>query len=157
MPLSRQLENVTCGKNGANGAAASSYLWGGAWADPQDSSQGLVFDINPQQNILFAAWYTFADGATPASGPGGQRWYTLQTATTAGATTVNGIGIYDTNGGAFDQPVPTATVPVGSADLVFHDCGSATLTYTFTAGANSGRSGTLELARVAPAPAGCTM
>jgi hypothetical protein len=32
-----------------------------------------------------------------------------------------------------------------------------TMTYTFTAGPNAGISGTLDLSRIAPPPAGCTL
>lgn len=157
IPLDRLLVNTTCGQTGDNGDAASDYLLSGAWADPHNSGQGLVFDVNPPQSVLFAAWYTFAHDATQSSGPGGQRWYTLQAAVIPGTTTLNGIGIYDTTGGLFDRPAGTSTLPVGSADLVFHDCGTATLSYSFTSGENAGRSGTLDLARVGPTPAGCTL
>ncbi len=157
IPLARLLQNVTCSTSAGNGAAAGPYLLSGAWADLGNSGQGLVFDVNPPQNVLFAAWYTFNHDATPNAGPGGQHWYTLQSALTPGSNMLNGIGIFDTSGGVFDHAAATTTVPVGSADLVFHDCASATLTYDFTAGANAGRSGTLDLSRIGPAPPGCSL
>jgi hypothetical protein len=57
----------------------------------------------------------------------------------------------------FDQPGGVTTSPVGTANITYHDCNSATLTYAFNAGPNSGRSGSIDLARVAPAAAGCTL
>lgn len=155
--LNRLLANVTCGQTGDNGNGASDYLLAGAWADPTNSGQGLVFDINPIQNVLFAGWYTFAGNAGQGSGPAGQNWYTLQAVPIPGSSTVNNIGIYATAGGVFNSGIPTTTVPVGTANLVFNNCSSATLTYTFTAGTNNGRSGTMNLLRLGPVPAGCRL
>jgi plastocyanin len=157
IPLTRLLENVTCGAAGDNGAAASSYLLGGTWFDAGNSGQGLVIDINPPMNVMFAAWYTYLADADPASGPAGQHWYTLQAAITPGFTSLTGVGIFDSAGGVFDQHATTTTTPVGTADLVFNSCGSITMNYTFTAGPNAGRSGTLDLTRVGPTPAGCSL
>ncbi|GAA0708845.1 hypothetical protein GCM10009105_08770 [Dokdonella soli] len=157
IPLSRLDSNVTCGQTGNNGSAASDYLLAGAWADIGTSGQGLVLDINPLQNLLFAGWYTFATNAGQGSGAAGQNWYTLQAIFTPGSTSSTNIGIYNTTGGVFNQAATTSTVPVGSASLVFHSCNSATLSYAFTAGANAGASGSLNLSRIGPMPAGCTL
>ncbi|GAA0723557.1 hypothetical protein [Dokdonella soli] len=115
IPLSRLLANVTCAPAGDNGNSAADYLLSGAWADPRNSGQGLVFDWNPVQDVLFAAWYTFAADAGPGSGAAGQRWYTLQAVPVPGATTVNDIGIYETTGGVFDHAATIMTAPVGNA------------------------------------------
>jgi hypothetical protein len=154
IPLVRLLANATCSP-GAAAADPGSAAWSGAWADPGNSGQGLVFDFDPVQNVMFAAWYAFGAGATPASGPGGQDWYTLQAAVPPGAQAVPGITIFQSSGGVFDQHASTTTEAVGEADLVLHGCTSATLTYAFTRGRNAGRSGVLDLARLTPAPAGC--
>jgi hypothetical protein len=155
IPMIRLLSNATCSP-GAGGGPAGSAGWSGAWADPGNSGQGLVFDFDPVQGVLFAAWYAFAPDAAPDSGVDGQAWYTLQGSVAPGAREVPGITIYESSGGVFDQPAATATVAVGEADLSMEDCLSATLSYRFTAGGNAGRSGTLALARVTPPPAGCT-
>lgn len=157
IPLSRLLPNVTCAAGGDSGAAARSYLWAGTWADPGNSGQGLVFDIDPLNGTLFAAWYTYAANAGPDDGAGAQRWYTLQAIIPAGTHAVNDVGIYATTGGVFNSSNATATRQVGHAKLVFNSCGSATLTYTFTAGENAGKQGMLALARVGPTPVGCTL
>jgi len=155
IPLTRLDANVTCGQAGDNGSAAASYLLSGAWYNPATSGQGLVFDVNPIQNVLFAGWYTYASNAGQGSGPAGQRWYTLQATLVPGTSSVNSIGIYDTTGGVFNQAAPIATHQVGNATLVYHSCSSATLAYTFTAGANAGLSGTLNLSRLGAVPNGC--
>ena len=158
IPLTRLVQNVSCTPSGDDGSVApSNYLLAGAWADVSDSGQGLVFDINPPQGILFAAWYTFAGDATQSSGPMGQHWYTLQALVPGSLSSLDNVGIYDTTGGLFDMPATTSTTPVGTASLAFHDCSSATLSYQFTAGAQAGVSGSLNLTRLGAVPAGCTL
>jgi hypothetical protein len=53
-------------------------------------------------------------------------------------------------------PSPTPA-PVGTASITFTSCSAATLKYTFTAGANNGLSGTQNLVRTGPTPAGCSL
>ena len=155
VPLTRLLSNATC-LPGAGGAPAGSAAWSGAWADPDNSGQGLVFDFDPVQHVLFAAWYAFDADAAVDSGPDGQDWYTLQGALPPDADGVPAITIYASNGGVFDQAAATTTVAVGEAALVMHGCTAATLSYQFTGGRNAGRSGVLDLVRLTPAPPGCT-
>jgi hypothetical protein len=157
IPLSRLMDNVDCGSNGSTGADPGDFLLSGAWADPADSGQGLVFEVNPLDRVVFAAWYTFAPDASSGSGASGQRWYTLQATWTPGARSVANIGIYNSTGGVFDAPNATTTMPVGSASLAFASCTSATLDFRFDGGPNAGRSGTLHLQRVGPAPPGCSL
>lgn len=154
IPLTRLLGNASCGDDGDAGTATRVDLLSGTWADPSNSGQGLVLDLNAGQHLLFGAWYTFA-----AVGGGGdaraQRWYTLQSALPAGDD-IDGIGVYETTGGSFDGTTPVATRRVGSARLRFANCTTATLDYAFDDGENAGRSGTLALARLTPPPAGCS-
>lgn len=157
IPLTRLVSNVTCSPSGDSGSATPGYLLAGAWADTGDSGQGLVFDVNAAQNVLFAGWYTFASGAASGSGAPGQRWYTLQSTYPAGSSSLNDIGIYNTTGGVFDSAVMTSTAPVGNAKLTFHTCSSATLTYAFTTGENAGKTGTLNLSRLGAVPTGCSL
>ena len=155
IPISRLLSNITCSPSGDNGAAASSYLWAGTWADPADDGQGIVLDIDPKQGNLFAAWYTYAANAAPGSGASAQRWYTLQSTIATGAHRVDNVAIYTTRNGVFDRPDPTTTTQVGHASLAFNNCASITLTFAFTAGENAGKEDVLALQRVGPTPAGC--
>ncbi len=155
--LTRLTAPITCSPSGNNGAAASSYLLSGAWADPAHTNQGLILDVNPAQNVFFAAWYTFSTTGQTSSGPSAQRWFTLQTAMTPGSTRLDDVPIYVSSGGVFDQPADTTTTAAGQADIVFHSCSSATLTYRFDSGSGFPSSGTLNLARVGPTPAGCSL
>ncbi len=156
LPMARITQNVNCTAAGDGDTAMSGYLLSGAWADLGDAGQGIVFEINPVQGALFGAWYTYAANASAGGGASQQRWFTLQTSFTSDPRSWNDIVIYNTTGGVFDSLATTATTPVGDASLTMTSCDSATLTYRFSAGENAGRSGTLDLTRVGPAPPGCS-
>jgi hypothetical protein len=116
-----------------------------------------VFDIDPVAHTLFAAWYTYAPNGAAIGGPASERWYTLQSGFTPGSGHVANVPVYETTGGAFDQSTATTTALVGTATITYHTCNSATLSYTFDAGTNAGKSGSIDLARVAPAPSTCSL
>ncbi|HEY6940915.1 plastocyanin/azurin family copper-binding protein [Dokdonella sp.] len=157
IPLTRLLGNVACTPTGSTPGNPGNYLLGGIWTDPSTSGQGLVFDVNANQGVLFAAWYTYlADAAADAGAPA-QHWYTLQAAVEPGFSTVDDVGIYESTGGVFDQHADTVTTRVGTARLVFASCTSLTMSYAFTAGPHAGLSGTLDLGRLAPVPPGCSL
>lgn len=156
-PLSRLLPNVACTPAGDTAAIRSDFLLSGAWADPAHTSgQGLVIEVNPTQHALFAAWYTFAAGI-PVSAAAGQRWYTLQGGFPTEIGSLGSVAIYETSGGAFGTNSATSTTQVGTAELTFQDCQTASLVYRFSGGANAGQSGTLDLTRIGPAPAACSL
>jgi hypothetical protein len=157
IPLTRLLDNLACTPTGTTPGNPGNYLLGGTWSDPANSGQGLVFDANSAQGVLFAAWYTYLPNAAADAGAPAQHWYTLQVAVSPGFTTVNDVGIYESTGGVFDQHATTTTTRVGTATLTFNSCTSLTMTYTFTAGPHAGLSGTLDLGRLAPVPAGCSL
>lgn len=156
IPLTRLLPNVNCTSNGVN-TGGGAYLRSGAWADMSNGGQGLVMDVNPPLGVFFAAWYTFFAEAAADAGGAGQHWYTLQAAIPSTFTTLQDAGIFETAGGVFDQPATTTNVPVGTATITWHTCSTATMDYAFTAGANAGISGTLDLVRIGPEPQGCTL
>ena len=157
-PLTRLTANVTCATGGDSGAAPADYLLSGSWFDSSTAGQGLIFDFNPLQPYLFAAWYTFAPNGAQTGGPGSQRWYTLQSGQLpSGTTALNGIGIYTATGGVFNNPAATTTNQVGTANVTFSSCNAMTVSYTFTSGDNQGRSGTMHLARTGPTPEGCSL
>ena len=149
---------MTCAPSGDNGAAASDYLLSGNWFNPDTSGQGLMFDFSPSLNRVFAAWYTFKPQGQQIGGPTSQDWYTLQSDQfVAGSTSLDNIPIVETSGGAFDDPKPATIFQAGTAQIILHDCESMTLTYRFTAGENIGLAGSMNLVRVGPTPAGCSL
>lgn len=160
IPLVRLTPNVTCTPAGDDvHAVTDTYGLSGNWYDPNAGGQGLMFDFAPSLGGVFAAWYTFAQngqslGATGAS----QRWYTLQaTGFVPGSSALTNIPLIDTTGGAFDSPVATNSIQVGSADIVFQNCNALTLTYRFDRGENAALSGVLHLQRAGPVPAICNL
>jgi hypothetical protein len=153
IPLTRLTRNVTCSVDSTR-TTNSDFALSGNWYEPASSGQGLFVEVNPMAPALFFAWYTYSPSGQAAGAPG-QRWYTGQASYSPGARQIR-ANLYETNGGAFNAPTPIPhSDTVGFADLVFLTCGSARLTYTFTAGTNAGRSGSIDLSRVGPVPRGC--
>ncbi|MGH6684053.1 MAG: beta-propeller fold lactonase family protein [Pseudolabrys sp.] len=158
IPLLRLTGNTTCSAAGDNGAAASDYLLSGSWYNPSTSGQGLIFDINPAQSVLGAAWYTYSPTGQQTGGGASQRWYTIQSNQfAAGSSSATGVPIYETTGGVFHDPTAVTTTQVGTASITFQSCAAMTLAYNFTGGTNQGLNGTMNLVRVGPTPAGCSL
>lgn len=158
IPLTRLGDNVSCGASDTGAAAGSDALLSGAWYDKTTSGQGLLFDIVPSQQALFAAWYTYAPNGSAIGGAASQRWYTLQAVlpTPIGAgKALSGVPVYSTTGGVFNDPTKTVINQVGTSTLTFADCNTMTLAYTFTGGGNLGLSGTLHLSRIGPPQIAC--
>jgi murein DD-endopeptidase MepM/ murein hydrolase activator NlpD len=154
MPLLRSLPNVTCPAGGDRGAAASDFLLSGTWSDRGADGQGIFLEINSVQGYLFGGWFTYGEEGGAASS---QRWLTLQAPFASDAVSAEGIGIFETTGGLFDQPDAPTTVQVGVASLTFSSCSDAELDYQFDAGQSAGTSGRIELVRLLPAPPGCVL
>jgi hypothetical protein len=157
IPLSRLDANVSCSSNGAGGSDTSgTYLLSGGWYTPATSGQGLLFTINPVQDIVFGGWFTFSNSVQSADAS--QRWYSLQIdGFTPGTTSRTNVPIYRSVGGSFAAPAPVATTQVGTADIAFTACDKLTLKYTFSAGENQGQTGTIDLVRAGPIPTGCNL
>jgi hypothetical protein len=156
IPLSRLTSNVACTPAGGE-PGSGSYLLSGPWYDPETGGQGFLFDINPAERSVFIAWYTYATDGQQIGGGASQRWYSLQGGYTPGRGTIDDLPIFATTGGVFDDPHSVTTRQVGTASLHFESCSAAMLSYRFTAGENSGRSGTIALARTTSAPTGCAL
>lgn len=153
IPLRRLTQNVTCDAGSARPTNAD-FALSGNWFDAATSGQGVTIEANPVSGVLFFAWYTYAKNGAGA-GVAGQRWYTALGSFTPGARSVS-VQLSETTGGVFDASPPApASTAVGAATIAFHGCSALTLTYTFTGGSLSGASGSLNLTRVGPVPAGC--
>jgi hypothetical protein len=149
VPLTRLTPNVACA-HAANGEFGLS----GNWFDKATSGQGIVVELNPVDKVLFFAWYTYALNGQ-SQGATGQRWYTGLANYAPGARAIS-FALRETTGGLFNQspPAPT-TAPVGTGELTFASCASATLQFAFTGGSNAGQAGNIALTRVGPTPASC--
>jgi plastocyanin len=104
------------------------------WATPGKNGQGILFAVFPDAEVFFSAWFTYdstrpPNGATAVLGQPDQRWLTMQ-GNFAGNTAT--LVVYYSTGGVFDMasPPPGDPVSIGTATIVFHDCSSATLTYS---------------------------
>ncbi len=157
MRVRRIMRNVTCTMAAPFPVDPDFALSGNWYGGPTTSGQGLSIEFNPETGGLFAAWYTYLSDGT-AAGAGGQRWYSVQGAVLSGMRSTF-VVLVETTGGLFDMPTTQETkwTSVGSGMLTFQSCTSATMSYTFTAGSHIGRSGTLNLSRIGPIPAGCRM
>ena len=154
VPMIRLTPNVACSTSGAS-ATNADFGHSGNWFDPTKSGQGIVLELNPNAAVAFFAWYTYAPNGQ-AQGAAGQRWYTGQGSYTPGARTLS-MTLYETTGGLFDNPTPTAhSAPVGTATATFTACDAGKLEFTFTAGNSAGASGMFPLSRVGPTPAACS-
>jgi hypothetical protein len=155
IPLTRLDANLICSPSGDNGHPAPAYQLSGAWYDPATSGQGVVLIANPEQQLLFAAWYTFAPNAL-ASGVAGQRWYVMQIGNyVPGTAPIENIPILVGLGGVFDDPHPRSSVQVGKATLTFTDCGKAMLKYDFDSGSSAGLADTIPLQRLGNSSSAC--
>lgn len=146
-PLVRLTGSTSCRRNGERTNQWSNAVNSGAYYDPSAPGQGMVVDVSASASTLFVGWYTYS----PAIGSDNRRWYTMQSDVEPGASTMTGVPIYSTIGGAFDGAAPVTTVQVGTADISFGWCGeSMSLTYHFTSGENANYTGTRTLSRLGP-------
>ncbi len=104
------------------------------WATPGKNGQGILFAVFPDAGVFFSAWFTYdstrpPNDATAELGEADQRWLTMQ-GEFAGNTA--NLQVYYSTGGVFDMasPAPGNPIAIGTATIVFQDCGNATLTYS---------------------------
>jgi hypothetical protein len=153
VPLTRLTQNVSCSQNGSTAENADFGL-SGNWFDITTSGQGFVIELNPVNQVLFFAWFTYAVNGQ-GHGAAGQRWYTGQATYTPGERSI-ALKLYETTGGLFNKVPPRPrTIAVGSGQLTFTSCSAATLSFTFDGGSNVGQSGNIALARAGPTPDTC--
>ncbi len=119
-----------------------------AWVDPSTDGQGLLINVFPELDTVFAAWFTF-DTFDPGAAnfdiaAPGHRWVTAY-----GPIVGNEAELTMTlsRGGAFDvgNPAPSNVTPYGTLDLRFDSCDAITAQYAIP---SAGEQGTLDLQRV---------
>ena len=114
----------------------------GAWFNPWTSGQGLLIDIEPEDQFMFLAWFTYndADSANPQE----PHWFTAQ-----GNYEGNRgeLLVYESLGGKFDDPQQVTTEPVGTATVSFIDCSHGVLSYSLD---YSGLKGAIPMKRLIP-------
>ncbi len=146
--LTRLLPDTLCGNPIGNAPIPKTFSsmnagLSGAWFDPATPGQGLVFDVVPAADVLFAAWFTFDGASDEKIGAVDQQWMTAQ-GSTAGVE--SDLVISRTTGGQFDSPASISTVSVGSGKLAFMSCSEAVFEFELA----SGETGSIQLVRLAP-------
>lgn len=115
----------------------------GGWFNTETPGQGLLIDINPELNLLFAGWFTYRDTLPATPDPENHRWFTFQ-GSLQGSN--NEFTIFLNRDGVFNDPRATASEPAGTARLIFTGCNAAVLTFELDGAATE----TITLARLLP-------
>lgn len=97
----------------------------GAWFNSETSGQGLLLDVEPRDQYIFLAWFTYTDGES--AHPGEQHWFTAQGSYSTNTAT---LPVYQTLGGRFDEPQAVSPEVVGELTLKFDNCNEGTVSYT---------------------------
>jgi hypothetical protein len=118
----------------------------GAWANFDTLGQGILMEVYPDINLLFAAWFTWDTtqpdpGETADVGDPNHRWLTAQGGYEDDLATLE---LSLTSGGIFDDPAEVATDPIGSMEIRFTACNEAEVSYDF-----DGKSGAFVMNRLA--------
>ncbi|MFC1695750.1 hypothetical protein ACFL1C_06465 [Pseudomonadota bacterium] len=114
----------------------------GAWYNPDTEGQGVLLDLEPENQFMFLSWFTF----TPADSddPFEQHWYTAQGNYTGSEAE---LVVYETLGGKFDEPGEVDITPVGETTISFSDCSVGQMSYTIDP---QGLTGSFPLQRAIP-------
>jgi protocatechuate 3,4-dioxygenase beta subunit len=153
--LVRGLANVACTSADTAGSGNADFALSGTWYNATTGGQGILLEVNSATPYVFLSWFTYAlSGET--SGAAGQRWFTAQSnGYAAGDHSIN-LTLYTSTNGTFNSSATTvSTVAVGSATLTYSSCGAAVLSYAFTSGEFSGKSGDITLQRTGATPSAC--
>lgn len=120
----------------------------GSWFNPATGGQGFLFDVVLRDMEVVVYWFTYDQ---EAGGPDSQRWMVAQGPFEEGGDTV-AMEVIQVTGGVFDDPEPVEPRVIGSAELVFHDCFNATMTYNldFDGDATNVVAGTIPITRLSP-------
>jgi len=114
----------------------------GAWFNNATSGQGQLIDVEPEEQFMFVAWFTYTDAAS--NNPYEQHWFTAQGNYSGNQAE---LILYETLGGQFDDPQEVSNKPVGEVTLSFTDCDKGQITYRFD---EEERQGSFPLTRVIP-------
>jgi hypothetical protein len=125
----------------------------GAWYDPFTSGQGMFIDMVQRvqgADEVIIGWYTYDPTVAPLDYANSrQHWYVIQGAITG---VVNRLIIYETSNGVFgERPYNVINTPVGTVDLTFHSCFSASFAYTLTDSDGNEHTDVIPLTRLSPA------
>jgi plastocyanin len=145
VPLSQNLMNGRIFVQAGAPTFAINQGIAGAWFNPATNGQGFLIDIEPASRFIFIAWFTYERQAQNKVGAPEHRWLTAQGNYTGAAA--NGIQIFRTSGGIFNNSTATTTTPVGTMNVSFTDCSTGSITFNLT---SDSLTGTIPIQRVIP-------
>lgn len=119
----------------------------GSWSDPGTPGQGFFIDVDPEQHIVFLAWFTWGaprPEQTALIGPSTHRWYVAVGGFSEGDAGIE-LTLSETEGGAFDRPSEFGDRVIGNITLTFTSCTEAVADFRFD---EPSRSGRIDLARL---------
>lgn len=119
----------------------------GGWFEPATSGQGFLIDVDPVNNFIFVAWFTYNDVTTKNIGEPNHRW--LSASGNYTGTSAN-LPLYVTSGGKFNDPQSVTTVQDGTLNISFEDCSTGTVQYSIS---SANLTGTIPIQRLLPATA----
>jgi len=93
---------------------------GGGWYEPATNGQGFSIEVVPESNQLVAYWFTY-----PEDG-GAREWYVAQGDISGNTAS---LVIYQTANGVFDRPSEVELSAVGTANLEYDSCRTASFDY----------------------------
>jgi hypothetical protein len=100
----------------------------GAWFNPDTSGQGVLIDVEPTEQFMFASWFTYTDAAS--DNPNEQRWFTAQGKYSGNSAVLE---LYETLGGKFDDTQMVNSNKIGEVTVSFSDCEQGQLAYDIPA------------------------
>ena len=118
----------------------------GSWYNPQTPGQGFLVEVIPSSEQIVVYWFTYDETVSNKFGGMGQRWFTAVGNYSGDRVSLQ---VAQTTGGIFDDPAPTTSTIVGSAELVFDGCRDAHFSFVLDA---LDLAGEIPLARLTPNP-----
>jgi hypothetical protein len=115
----------------------------GGWFNLDTAGQGFLFDVEPAGEFMFVAWFTYEE-ASAKVGSADHRWLTAQGNYSGGTADLT---LFNTSGGAFDDPAGTTTNEAGTLSITFSDCSNATVSYDLP---GDGLQGSFAIQRLIP-------
>jgi hypothetical protein len=120
-----------------------------SWFNADTAGQGFFISVFEDAGLIFMAWFTYETERPPADataslGEPGHRWLTAQGPFDKDTASLTA---YLSEGGVFDSVSPPVSpaVPIGTIEIVWHDCENATVSYDLDP---PGVRGEIEIQRV---------
>lgn len=146
-PITRLTADQNCESSLKTVSPTSESISGlsGSWYNPDNSGQGLLFDVNDQ--FLFAAWFTYSIEHDPTNtnfGSNNHRWFSAQGTS---SNNIYDMPIYLSEGGIFDTSSNMVISEIGNLKITFDTCTKGTVQYEFT---DSNVTGSFPIIRLTP-------